>query len=598
MKFNPNFIRLRLRHFSPGEIFYRISRIGTTTFLKWSAKPGHRFSKTPGIDKDQIKSLIVPDLISDSEIKFHHDLNSKNVDNFFQPKPSDPAAAETDIRIRWEPARLQQAIALLVDSHQHHDTAVREKAENVSKEKILSWLGANPFPTGEHYQSAMECALRLPVFFCALKMLDNLTSNEYDQILKAIYQHAWLISKNLSLYSSLGNHTIAEAVGLVFAGAVFRSTRRGKEWLATGIKLLNDELAHQILDDGGPAEQSLSYHRFVLDLYWLAMDFIQKNNLGDVRYWQKRLVAGEVFLDSFTNKNRHFPAIGDSDNGFAVAPCIAPPRIAPDHPIENFATFPDSGYTVIRNDDLVFTFDHGPLGMAPLYNHGHADALSISLSKNGRPILVDPGTYRYNGVAKWRKYFKGTRAHNTVTIDDQDQAVQETGFIWSNPYHAKLKVFEKEKDNLFLSAVHDGYTRLKHPVCHHRSIFFFDQANFLVRDSFSGTGTHQFQLNFHLHPDVALNQAENWWVLANAGNYIFLRLLNGYLKPVKGVHDPVMGWFSSWYGEKEPTTVLTLIKKGRVDQVTFVTAIFTQPPFKHNPFENKAGQFEGKIKNS
>ncbi|MFO7614448.1 MAG: alginate lyase family protein, partial [Bacteroidales bacterium] len=354
-------------------------------------------------------------------------MNSINVDHLFQPQPSDPVATETDIRIRWEPARLQHALALPAYAHHHHDGTGLDKAGQASKGRILSWLMANPFPMGEHYQSAMECALRVPVFFYALKRLDNLTSDEYHRMLKAIYLHGWLISKKLSLYSSLGNHTIAEAVGLVFAGAVFRSTRRGKDWLGTGIKLLNDELARQVLDDGGPAEQSLAYHRFVLDLYWLAMDFIQKNNLGNIRHWQKRLVAGEVFLETFKNQNRLLPAIGDSDDGYAVAPGIAPRRIAPDHSMENFVTFPDSGYTVIRNDNLVFTLDHGPLGMPPLYNHGHADALSITLSKNGRPMLVDPGTYRYNGVPQWRKYFKGTRAHNTVTIDDQDQAVQETG---------------------------------------------------------------------------------------------------------------------------------------------------------------------------
>ena len=60
--------------------------------------------------------------------------------------------------------------------------------------------------------------------------------------------------------------------------------------------------------------------------------------------------------------------------------------------------------------------------MAPLYNHGHADALSVTLSLGETPFLIDPGTYRYNGVPDWRRYFKGTRAHNTICIDEQDQA--------------------------------------------------------------------------------------------------------------------------------------------------------------------------------
>ena len=73
-----------------------------------------------------------------------------------------------------------------------------------------------------------------------------------------------------------------------------------------------------------------------------------------------------------------------------------------------YKSFPEAGYAVIRTPEILFTFDYGPLGMAPLYNHGHADALSITLSVNGDLLIVDPGTYAYNGVPEFRRYFKGT----------------------------------------------------------------------------------------------------------------------------------------------------------------------------------------------
>ncbi|MCU0615439.1 MAG: heparinase II/III-family protein [Desulfobacterales bacterium] len=123
---------------------------------------------------------------------------------------------------------------------------------------------------------------------------------------------------------------------------------------------------------------------------------------------------------------------------------------------------------------------------------------------------------------------------------------------------------EREKDRLYYTAFHNGYTRLDHPVHHHRAILFFDQTNFLIRDSFSGTGKHQFQLNFHLHPNITLDRTDRGWVLENGEESIFLRLLDGNLIPVIGTQNPIMGWFSSRYGEKEPTTVLTCTKRGLV----------------------------------
>jgi hypothetical protein len=90
----------------------------------------------------------------------------------------------------------------------------------------------------------MESGLRIPVFLYALTNLKDLSRAEADRILSSLYVHAWWISKRLSLYSSLGNHTIAEAAGLVFGGVVFQNAEQGRRsspwvtivssWIFTG----------------------------------------------------------------------------------------------------------------------------------------------------------------------------------------------------------------------------------------------------------------------------------------------------------------------------------------------------------------------------
>jgi hypothetical protein len=194
------------------------------------------------------------------------------------------------------------------------------------REGLLEWLRQNPFLSGPHYMSPMECGLRMPVFFYGLRVLDNLSTGERLKILEALYLHAWWVGRNLSLYSSRGNHTICECLGLVFAGAVFRGFEEGKKWLDTGIRLLTEEVRRQILEDGGPLEQSLAYHRFVLDLYWIAAGFLERNGLADFTAVKERLARGEEFLDAFRDASGNLPTIGDSDDGCAVAPGIAPLR--------------------------------------------------------------------------------------------------------------------------------------------------------------------------------------------------------------------------------------------------------------------------------
>ena len=78
-----------------------------------------------------------------------------------------------------------------------------------------------------------------------------------------------------------------------------------------------------------------------------------------------------------------------------------------------------------RSDGERFlVFDCGPLGDG---GHGHYDALSIEMA-SGRPLVVDPGRFTYcDDPPHWRRWFKSTAAHNTVTVDGLDQTPYHRG---------------------------------------------------------------------------------------------------------------------------------------------------------------------------
>jgi len=480
-----------------------------------------------------------------------------------------------DVRALWEPARLQHLTILLAKLAGRERSAADNKMEEFVRSTLLGWLDKNPFLTGPHYMSAMECGLRVPVFFLALKYVEGLTQEENARILEAMYRHAWWIERRLSLYSSLGNHTVCECVGLVFAGAVYRQTEEGRRWLEKGIRLLRQELDHQVLPDGGPVEQSFSYHRFVLDLYWLAVDFMESNNIRDCSDFKVRLTAGEEFLNAFKDEEGQVPAIGDSDDGFALAPGLAPKRNESSFRAPPLRTFQSSGYTVMRGKNgALLTFDHGPLGMAPLYNHGHADALSITLTVRGQKILVDPGTYRYNGEPEFRRYFKGTSAHNTVTIDGRDQATQVTGFIWADPYESRLVRSEEWEGYVIVEAENDGYLRLPGNLKHRRAVAMLDDGNFIIRDTFSGSGAHDFALHFHINPDAHVGKHGEWWKITIGSENVYIKTIGpSEFSLAMGERNPLLGWYSPAYGVLQKSSVLWASARGRPEEVSFTSLI-------------------------
>jgi hypothetical protein len=232
--------------------------------------------------------------------------------------------------------------------------------------------------------------------------------------------------------------------------------------------------------------------------------------------------------------------------------------------------FPNAGYYILgdrfeTNREVRIVADAGPLGYLSIAAHGHADALSFTLSAGGKEILIDPGTYAYHTQRVWRDYFKGTSAHNTVRIDGVDQSVSGGNFLWIK--HAQAQVIAIERTPLVdrWVASHDGYARLKHPVTHRREIQFEKQhSRLLVTDELLGSGTHQVEMFWHFgeHCAVLANGRD---VRVSCGDVLLSMTLPQELRcnVHRGVERPEpTGWISRSFDAKVPTT--TLIASGRI----------------------------------
>src|SRR5207237_2322755 len=90
------------------------------------------------------------------------------------------------------------------------------------------------------------------------------------------------------------------------------------------------------------------------------------------------------------------------------------------------------GYVVAQRGEARVLFDAAELGLAPLYAHGHADALQVLLDVRG-PRLVDPGTGGYHAQAALRERLRATGAHDTVEVDGASQSQPGGLFQWLRP---------------------------------------------------------------------------------------------------------------------------------------------------------------------
>jgi len=197
--------------------------------------------------------------------------------------------------------------------------------------------------------------------------------------------------------------------------------------------------------------------------------------------------------------------------------------------------------------------DAGPLGYLSIAAHGHADALAFILSAGGCDILIDPGTYAYHTQKKWRDYFRGTSAHNTVRVDGLDQSVIGGNFIWLKHARAWCEQWESRADRDFFVGVHDGYRRLPDPVMHRRSLEF-DKASRVLRvtDTLECQAKHQVELFWHFAETCRIQVSGNEISARCDGQTVGIVMPGVDWQPrvVSGQETPPLGWISRRFDRK------------------------------------------------
>lgn len=100
-----------------------------------------------------------------------------------------------------------------------------------------------------------------------------------------------------------------------------------------------------------------------------------------------------------------------------------------------------------------------------------------------------------------RNRFRGTAAHNTVTVDGRDQADTAGPFAWGPLPETQVLQWITGKSFDLFQGRHSGYERLSDPVTHERWIVRAGSC-WLVRDVLLGRGAHEIGIHWHFDPGI------------------------------------------------------------------------------------------------
>ncbi|MFO1171409.1 MAG: alginate lyase family protein [Hyphomicrobiaceae bacterium] len=355
----------------------------------------------------------------------------------------------------------------------------------------------------------------------------------------------------------LGNHLLANAKALIFAGLFFDGAEAG-EWLSKGLSILAHELDEQILDDGAHFELSPMYHAIMLedllDLANAARAYgIQASPLDRIAALTTRMRTWLAAMCHADGEPAFF-----NDTAFGIAPRrgeiedYAKRLGLPSAPgIGTLTHLESSGYVRATRGGATLILDAAAIGPDYLPGHAHADTLAFELSFGRERVIVNSGTSTYAPGAL-RKWQRSTAAHSTVEIDGADSSEVWASFRVARRARVHDVGVTESGSEIVVRAAHDGYRRLRGRPIHRRS-WRLREGQLEITDTVDSSAQHSCIARFHLGPQVRA-------AISAGGRKGTLRLADGRTIAWSTSHEAtiVPGTWYPEFGKAVPTTTLAV----------------------------------------
>lgn len=437
-------------------------------------------------------------------------------------KVNDFSEEAGDIKFVWEKSRFSWLLTVC-----RYDYHFNEDHAEFAIGQIMDWIEKNPLNCGPNYKCSQETSIRILNWIFALNFYrksEALTETRWKAIINSIYGQTDHVMRNInfSRIAVRNNHAITETLTLYLMGLLFPYFPGAAMWKKNGKRWFEQEIDYQIEDEGTFIQDSMNYHRVVIQLltYAIALadrhgerfsDFVYEKAYKSVNFLYQcqeptngRLPNygandGALFfplsdadyrdyrpqLDALHRLLTSKPLYGDClEDAQWVASNVPSSRKA--YPLiekkYGLVVFAKSGYYLIREIETLTFFRCGLFK-----NNGSRDQLHMDVWYRGENVLFDGGSYMYNTDSDTVRYFAGTESHNTVMLGDNDQMKKGTRFMWFYPPtvgNAELK----EEDYYYLfEGVVEAFKHMGKGIKIHRAVKKMKEgAEWVITDTIEG----------------------------------------------------------------------------------------------------------------
>ena len=373
----------------------------------------------------------------------------------------------------------------------------------------------------------------------------------------------------------LANHFFENIKALLFAGVYFEGAD-AERWLKKAEPWLVEQLVEQTLDDGGHYERSPHYHCLMLQNYLDLYNLASHNSLffkpETILLLKKTAEAGLDYVTNIVKPDGSLPLFNDSVHNLAPSADTLieyatllfnykrPESQSKIHIMEE----PQSGIFGFRTEKDYLAIKCADIGPRYQPGHTHCDLLSFEWTHNGQELIVDSGVYEYS-PGEMRSYVRSTAAHNTVTIDDDDQSEVWGEFRVGRRAKKLTGEIQESIGRIVFFGSFRGFHGIAGKAIHSRRVeverSIEKSKKLTVTDEIFGRNkSRSIRSHLHFHPDISLVQAAFNKYKVQKGSLVIGKLIVD-----SDVHCMTnTSWYCPEFGLKQKNIVLVMLKKTKL----------------------------------
>ncbi len=402
-----------------------------------------------------------------------------------------------------------------------------EASRTLATNLITQWLRRNPRYSEPAFEAQTMARRLIHLFAHGRFVLANSDMLWRSKMFVSLREQSKLLAR-IADEAPPGLPRLEAAAALALSGACLDDSPKR---LAAGLQRLEDEIAVQILPDGGHITRSpealVHAYRHVM-MVADALTAIDHPVPAAIRSAHDRMAPMLRFFRHGDGALALFNGGGESDPRM-IAGMLARDEVRG----QPFVHAPHSGYQRMASGKALFLMDCGAPPKGAFSSVAHAGTLAFEFSNGVHRIVVNCGGAPKDAgaQAKWDSALRTTAAHSTLTVSDTTIApVLSTGLardiLGARLLGGAREVSTARGENLHgrtVEAAHDGYLK-GYGLRHQRTVTLAAQgAGLTGADRLLPThGKHQarpFAVRFHIHPDVRVSSSQ--------GGDVLLKLPNG-----------------------------------------------------------------------